>query len=145
MLGDTFEIFKAACVGQAIEVDQFGDLRPANDMVDEIGADKASAARDKKVHGRGGKSNNKVTKKPTLLSASLVSFVSLLLCCLSFQHLFEALFPMRQTQAEGALKFGAAKHRVGGPPRRRRIRRGRNRFNSRAFFPLGGHEIDDGL
>ena len=46
MLGDFFQIFEPPGISQAIKVDKLRDPRVVNDMVDEVGADKARAAGD---------------------------------------------------------------------------------------------------
>ena len=44
--GDAFEVLQPPGVGQAVEIDQLADLRPVNDVMDEIGADEAGPASD---------------------------------------------------------------------------------------------------
>ena len=40
------EVLEAAGIGQAVEIDELGNLRPVDDMVNEVRADKARPARD---------------------------------------------------------------------------------------------------
>jgi hypothetical protein len=40
-----------AGVSQAVQIDQSLDLRPVNDVVNEIGTDKPGAASNQKFHG----------------------------------------------------------------------------------------------
>lgn len=47
---DAFEIFEAASIGEAVEIDHLRHAWVADDMVNEIGADEARAAGDEKVH-----------------------------------------------------------------------------------------------
>ncbi len=49
--GNLFQIFQMPGVGQAIQIDQPLDFRPVDDMMDQVGADKASAASDEQFHG----------------------------------------------------------------------------------------------
>ena len=44
MLGDRLQIFQSSRVSQAVEVDELGDFRIVNDVLDEIRADEARAA-----------------------------------------------------------------------------------------------------
>ena len=44
------QVAEVTGVGEAIEVDQPLDLRPVDDVMDEIGADEAGAAGDEEVH-----------------------------------------------------------------------------------------------
>ncbi len=46
MMGDGFEVFQMAGVGQAVEVGQEADFGLVDDMVDEIRADEARPAGD---------------------------------------------------------------------------------------------------
>ena len=46
MLGNLLQIFQPPGISQAVEVDELCDLRVVNDVLDEIGADKARAAGD---------------------------------------------------------------------------------------------------
>ena len=47
---NAIEIFEMTGVSEAVEIDERGDLRPVNEVPDEIGADEACAACDEKVH-----------------------------------------------------------------------------------------------
>src|SRR5690349_14774663 len=53
MLRDFLQVDQMPGVGQAIQIHQSGNLMSVNDVVDEVGADEACAAGDKKVHCRG--------------------------------------------------------------------------------------------
>ena len=46
VLGNLFQIFQVPGISKAIQIDEFGDLRTVNDVMDEIGADEAGAAGD---------------------------------------------------------------------------------------------------
>ena len=46
------EVFEMAGIGEAVEIDEPGDLRPVDDVANEIGADESGAACDQKVHVR---------------------------------------------------------------------------------------------
>jgi hypothetical protein len=51
VLGNLFQIFQVPGISEAIEIDEFGDLRAVNDVVNQIRSDKARAAGDQQVHG----------------------------------------------------------------------------------------------
>ena len=46
MAGDRLQILPMAGVGEAVEIDELGDLRIVNDALNQIGADEARAAGD---------------------------------------------------------------------------------------------------
>src|SRR5208282_2334001 len=46
-----FQIFQVPGISETIEIDEFGDLRTVNDVMDEIGADEAGTASNEQFHG----------------------------------------------------------------------------------------------
>ena len=46
MLGNFFQIFQMPGVSQAVQIDELGDARIVNDVMNEIRADEARAAGD---------------------------------------------------------------------------------------------------
>ena len=50
MFGNVFEVGQMSGVGEAVEVDELGDSRIVHDVLDQVRADEASAARDEEIH-----------------------------------------------------------------------------------------------
>ena len=49
--GHFFQVLQMPGVGEAIQIDQLFNLRPVDDVMDEVGADESGAASDEQFHG----------------------------------------------------------------------------------------------